>query len=167
MQLFFSFVAWVRRIEAALAALLLGVIVSVVFVASVLRYFDVPIIWSEELAQGLFVWLAMLASDLTLQRAGHFRIDMFVNFLPHALQTALDIVIKVMIAALLIGLLLYSAELLRVSHPRPLPMLDIPSSYVALALPTAFALMLLTTIEQIVHRLRGDVEEQSATREVM
>jgi TRAP-type transport system small permease protein len=160
-------IAWIRRAEAAVAVGLLGVIVGVVFLGTVMRYLGAPLIWSEELAQALFVWLALLAADLTLQHAGHFRIDMLINFLPPALQTALDILIKLMIVALLAALAYYGLHLIRVSHPRPLPMLDVPSSLATAALPVAFVLMLITTIEQIVRRLRGEHDTPTETREVM
>jgi len=165
--MFMTLIGWVRRVESAAAVLLLGVIVAVVFSGTVMRYLGVPLIWAEELAQALFVWLSLLAADLALQRTGHFRIDLLATLLPRAVQTALDITIKLMIAALLMAFIYHGMELIRVSHPRPLPMLNLPSSLAAAALPVAFLLMLLTTAEQIVRRLRSGHELPAETREVM
>lgn len=162
-----SIIPAIRRIEMALAVVLLAAIVFVVFFGTVMRYFSVPQIWTEELSQALFVWLALIGADITLQRAGHFRIDLLTAVLPDAVQLVLDIVIKIMIAALLASLVWYGLELLKVAHPRPLPILDIPSSFAAAALPVAYALMLLTTIEQIIGRLRHQKGEAVAGREVM
>ena len=162
-----TLIRWVRRIEASAAVGLLGTIVIVVFAGTVMRYLGAPLIWTEELAQALFVWLAMLAADLTLQRAGHFRIDLLPGLLPRKLQTVLDITIKLMIAALLMFLVYRGIDLIRVSHPRPLPMLDVPSSLAAAALPVGFVLMLLTTAEQVVQRLRGGRDLAAETHEVM
>jgi len=167
MKSFLQLMAWIRHVEANLAAILLGVIVSTVLISSVTRTFGIPLIWSEEVAQGLFVWLAMLASDLTWQRAGHFRVDLLTMLLPKPVQRVLELVILMMIGALLFAFVYYGLDLIRVSHPRPLPMLNIPSSFVAAALPVACLLMLLTTVEHFVRQLRGDVKTQSVAREVM
>lgn len=165
--MFTVFLARVRKIELVAAIVLLGLLVLVVFLGTLSRYLTEPIIWTEELAQAVFVWLAMLGADLTLQRAGHFKIDLVPALLPEPVQLVLDIAIKLMIAALLFSLVWYGWELIKVAHPRPMPMLDVPSSLAAAALPVAFFLMLVTTIEQILRRLRGDHEDIAQARDVM
>lgn len=152
--------AFVRRCETALAVALLAGVVIVVFAGTVFRYAGTPQIWTEELAQVLFVWLAMLASDFTLQRAGHFRIDLLTLLLPRPLQRALDVLIHLMIAALLAALVWYGLDMVAVAHPRPLPMLGVPSSLAAASLPVAYLLMLVTTIE---HILAGDATHGAPT----
>jgi TRAP-type C4-dicarboxylate transport system permease small subunit len=151
----------------AFAIFLLAALVAIVFLGTVTRYLNLPLLWTEELSSALFVWLAMLAADITLQRAGHFRIDALATLLPEPVQLVLDIVIKLMIAALLAALVWYGVALIKVAHPRPLPMLDVPSSLAAAALPVAYALMLITTIEQIIRRLSGQQVDAAAGRDVM
>ena len=49
------------------------------------RYvFHHPIIWSDELASSLFLWLAMLGSVIALRRAEHMRMTAFVGLLSPA-----------------------------------------------------------------------------------
>ena len=152
--------ALLRRIELYAAIFLLGLIVAVVLAGTIGRYGGHPVIWSDEVAQGLFIWLAMLAADLTLQRSGHFRITILVALLPDTARFLLDLVIKLIIAAMLVMLVYYGIVLAQVFHPRPLPMTGVPSSYAGAALPVAYALMLITAIEQIIDHFRnkGSVE---------
>ena len=155
-----------RRVEMAAAVALLGAIVAVVLAGTFGRYLGRPVLWSDEVAQALFVWLAMLAADLTLQRAGHFRIDVLTALLPATPRFLLELAIKLIIAMLLVFLVYYGLALVRLSDPRPLPMTGVPSSYAAAALPVAYALMIVTVIEQILRHLRG-LPEAHAERDVM
>lgn len=148
------------------AVALLGAIVAVVLVGTVGRYVGRPVVWSDEVAQALFIWLAMLAADLTLQRAGHFRIDVLVGLLPPRLRFLLELAIKVTIAVLLVFLVYYGMRLVRLSDPRPLPMTGVPSSFAAAALPVAYGLMIITVVEQIVRHWRG-LPEVHGERDVM
>lgn len=159
--------ALLRRAEMIAAIALLGTIVAVVLAGTVGRYTGNPVIWSDEVAQALFVWLAMLAADLTLQRAGHFRIDVLVRLLPRTARFFLDLAIKLTIAVLLVALVYYGSLLVRLSDFRPLPMTGVPSSWATAALPVAYALMIITVIEQIVRHLRGLPDSDADGRDVM
>jgi len=157
---------YLRRTEMYAAVALLAVIVAVVLAGTVGRYAGYPLVWSDEVAQALFVWLAMLAADLTLQRAGHFRIDVLVSLLPSTVRFLLELAIKITIAVLLILLVYYGMLLTKLSDPRPLPMTGVPSSFAAAALPVAYALMIITVTEQIIRHLRG-LPEAHTERDVM
>jgi TRAP-type C4-dicarboxylate transport system permease small subunit len=152
--------ALLRRIELYTAMMLLAVIVAVVLAGTIGRYGGHPVIWSDEVAQALFVWLAMLSADLTLQRSGHFRINALIDLLPETPRFLLNLAIKIVIAALLVMLVYYGAILAKVFHPRPLPMTGVPSSYAGAALPVAYGLMLITAVEQIIDHIhhKGTVE---------
>lgn len=149
------------------AVALLGAIVAVVLAGTIGRYLGRPVLWSDEVAQALFVWLALLAADLTLQRAGHFRIDVLAGLLPAKARFLLELAIKLTIAALLLLLVYYGLLFMRVSHPRPLPMTGVPSSFAAAALPVAYGLMIITVVEQTLRHLRGLPDSDGAGREVM
>lgn len=159
--------SYLRRAEMVAAVALLAAIVAVVLAGTVGRYAGYPVVWSDEVAQALFVWLALLAADLTLQRAGHFRIDLLAGLLPPRARFLLELAIKLVIAVLLVLLVYYGLALVRLSDPRPLPMTGVPSSYAAAALPVAYALMVVTVVEQILRHLRGLPESDSAGRDVM
>lgn len=156
-----------RQAEMAAAIAMLAVLVAVVFAGAAGRYSGYPVIWSDELAQALFVWISLLAADLTLQRSGHFRLDMQVNFLPRRARIVLDIAITLLVGALLLLLLVYALRFVAISNMRPLPMIGIPSSFATAALPVGFTLMLVTLTEQLLLQISGrGVTPQSPPRDV-
>src|SRR3984957_10395487 len=60
------------------------------------RYaFHHPIIWTDELASTLFLWLAMLGSAVALHRAEHMRMTALVGMLSPPVRLMLDMVATV------------------------------------------------------------------------
>ena len=53
----------------------------ILFAGVVSRYvFNSPIMWTDELATFLFLWLAMLGAVVAVRRDGHMRLTTFVNW---------------------------------------------------------------------------------------
>ena len=62
------------------AALLVVADVLVLFLGVVSRYaFNAPLVWTDELASLLFIWLAMLGAVIAYRRAEHMRMTAFVS----------------------------------------------------------------------------------------
>ena len=136
----------IRLVEIP-AALLVLAEVGVLFVGVVMRYFvRMPLVWSDELASVLFIWLAMLGAVVALQRGEHMRMTALVNRLaprPRALLEALAIAAPlIFLTALLEPSLDYARDELFVR----LPALDIPNTWKAAALPVGLALMALVSL---------------------
>ncbi len=71
---------WLTEVPAALAVL---AEVVILFVGVVARYvFNAPIIWTDELASIIFLWLAMLGSAVALRHDHHMRLTFVVSRLP-------------------------------------------------------------------------------------
>ena len=91
---------WAARINAALVPLveipaaLIVVAEIVVLLAGILaRYvFHKPIVWSDELAAILFLWLAMLGSVIAFQRGEHMRMTAIVGMLGPRARAFLDVI---------------------------------------------------------------------------
>jgi tripartite ATP-independent transporter DctM subunit len=145
---------WAARIGNVLAPLveipaaLLVVAEIVVLLAGIIgRYvFHRPLVWSDELAGILFLWLAMLGSVIAFQRGEHMRMTAIVGMLGPRARAFLDVIA---IAAPLAFLLLvihpayeFAADEVFVTTPA----LDIPNAWRAAALPIGLALMLLVAL---------------------
>src|ERR1700750_1210678 len=53
----------------------------ILFAGVVSRYvFDSPIMWTDELATFLFLWLAMIGAVVAVRRGGHMRLTTFVEW---------------------------------------------------------------------------------------
>jgi tripartite ATP-independent transporter DctM subunit len=145
---------WVARANTALftftavpAALLVLAEIGILFAGIVGRYiFHTPLIWSDELAGILFLWLAMLGSVLAFQRDEHMRMTAIVSKLDPDMRAFLD---TVAVAASLAFLLLvvhpayeFAADEVYVRTPA----LDIVNTWRAAALPVGMGLMLLVAL---------------------
>jgi TRAP-type transport system small permease protein len=158
-----------RQVERALACALLIGIVALVIIASGTRYMGVPVLWAIEVTQAAFVWLCVFAADLTLQRLGHFSVDMFANLLPRRARQILEVINVLIAGALLATLTYYGMLFAQFTGMRPLPMTGVTSAVATGALPAGFALMLITLLEHLLARLKGEapVVDASEPREVM
>jgi len=70
------------RLVEVPAALLVVAEIIVLLAGILARYvFHAPIVWSDELAGMLFLWLAMLGSVIAFQRGEHMRMTAIVGML--------------------------------------------------------------------------------------
>ncbi|APT60019.1 MAG: ABC transporter permease [Azospirillum brasilense] len=149
--------AWVERLNNIVgvlvefpAAMLVLAEVVVLLMGVIWRYFlHQPLIWSDELASILFLWLAMLGSVVALRRGEHMRMTAIVGKLAPPQRAFLDLIA---IAAALAFLLLvvhpayeFAAEEVWVTTPA----MEIANSWRAAALPVGMALMILVGVIQI------------------
>ena len=141
----------------ACAAFLVAAEIVVLFVGVVSRYvFRNPIVWSDELASFLFLWLAMLGSVVAFRNAGHMRMTALVSKSRPSVQTFFDVLAGV---ASIAFLLLTIGPALEFAHEERLittPSLEISGAWRASALPVGLGLMLMTGIISLLrsrHRL--------------
>ena len=77
--------------------------IIVLFAGVLARYvFQAPLIWSDELASILFLWLAMLGSVIALQRGEHMRLTAVVGGLSPAGQARAQALAVTAVAAFLL-----------------------------------------------------------------
>ena len=133
----------IRLVEIP-AALLVVAEIIVLFVGVAMRYgLRQPIVWSDELASVLFIWLAMLGAVIALQRGEHMRMTALVSRAGPDLRALLDVLA---VAAPLVFLLAVIGPGLDYAEDEgfvTLPALDVPNTWKAAALPAGTALMAL------------------------
>ena len=129
-------------VELACSLLVIAEIV-ILFAGVISRYvIDRPLVWSDELASILFLWLAMLGSVIALWRGSHMRLTALVAGLnPRGQNQANSFAIGA--AALFLGLLLphaidYAQEQAAITTPA----LGLSDMWRAGAIPVGVALML-------------------------
>jgi tripartite ATP-independent transporter DctM subunit len=143
--------AQVRTIEAFLgklieipAALLVVAEVVTLFAGVVARYIvQQPLIWSDELASILFLWLAMLGSVVAFRRAEHMRMTAVVASATPAVRAYLDVVATCAALAFLLFIVGPSYQYAYEESFITTPALQIANSWRAAALPVGICLMVL------------------------
>lgn len=149
--------AIVGRLVAITAAALVAAEVVILFVGIAFRAFNHPIIWSDELASILFIWLAMFGSVVALLRGEHMRLTFIVGRLsPRAQAWCETLAIGAMFA--LFGLLMSSA----VDYADDQSFVELPalgwSGLVrALAVPVCFGLALIVCFLKLARHAPADI----------
>jgi tripartite ATP-independent transporter DctM subunit len=140
-----------KPLVAIPAALLVVAEIVVLFIGIVSRYvLHAPIVWSDELAGILFLWLAMLGSVLAFQRAEHMRMTAVIGMIRPEARLFLDVFAT---AASLAFLLLviqpaydFAADEVYVTTPA----LGIVNTWRAAALPVGIGLMLIVATLRLI-----------------
>jgi TRAP-type transport system small permease protein len=139
-----------RRFDHALLSLnrwaliaILAAMAVMVFVNVVLRFTtDRSILWVEEAARYLMIWLTFLGAGLVLRYGGHLGIDTLQEAFPrHAAA------IRAVIASILLGFFVFMVGVgLRYATfawAQTTPVMQIPIGAVYLAMPIGFTLAIL------------------------
>ena len=139
-----------RAIEIV-AALLIAAEILILFAGVISRYFlHTPLVWSDELASLLFLWLASLGSVVAIRRNEHMRMTAFVGMASPRGQSFLEAISLGAAVAFLLLIIVpayeYAAEEVIVITPA----LEISNAWRASALPTGVGLMALVAILQLV-----------------
>ena len=138
---------WLGSIVAAAAALLVVAEIVVLFSGVTARYlFQKPLIWSDELAGILFLWLAMLGSVTAFQRGEHMRMTAFVGLVPPRIRVFFDVLAIAAPLAFLVLVLDPAYEFASDEAFVSTPALDVSNLWRAAALPIGLGLMLLVAL---------------------
>src|SRR6202051_3926321 len=138
---------WLGSIVAAAAAFLVVAEVIVLFTGVSARYlFQKPIIWSDELAGILFLWLAMLGAVVAFQRAEHMRMTAIIGMVSPRTRALFDARAVAAPLAFLVLVLQPAYEFASDEAMVSTPALDISSLWRAAALPVGLGLMLLVAL---------------------
>ncbi|MGY3487695.1 tripartite ATP-independent transporter DctM subunit [Bradyrhizobium sp. USDA 4011] len=133
-----------KPVVAIPAALLVIAEVIVLFVGIVSRYvLHTPIVWSDELAGILFLWLAMLGSVVAFQRAEHMRMTAIIGMIRPEARLFLDVFATAAAFAFLLLVVRPAYEFAAAEVFVTTPALGIVNTWRAAALPVGVGLMLV------------------------
>ncbi len=109
-----------------------------------------PLIWSDELASILFLWLSMLGAVIALQRGEHMRMTGLVTRVPPRAQALLEAVAITASIAFLLMILPHALEYAQEENFIVTPALEISNAWRAAALPVGIGLMLAVALLRLV-----------------
>jgi len=136
-------------VEGATALLVLVEIV-VLFAGVVARYvFHAPLVWSDELASILFLWLSMLGAVVALRRGEHMRMTGLVSRVGPGARALLE-TLAITAPVAFLGMILHPAVDYAVEEQFIVtPALEITNAWRAAAIPTGVALMLVVAVTRL------------------
>jgi len=145
---------WIGALDAVLgaaveftAAALVTAEIAILFGGVVARYvFDAPLVWSDELASILFLWLAMLGAVIAFRRDEHMRMTAAVGALAAPARATADTFAAAATLAFLILIAWPSCRYAAEEVPIVTPALQISDAWRAAALPTGTILMAIFAV---------------------
>lgn len=133
------------------AALLVAAEIVILFAGVVARYvLHRPLIWSDELASILFLWLAMLGAAVAFRRAEHMRMTALVTSVRPAVQAYFDLVATCAAFAFLLLIAWPACDYAFQESFITTPALQIPNIWRAAALPSGIGLMALFALLRLI-----------------
>ena len=120
----------------------------------ILRYlFGKPLLWSEEVARYLFVYFSLIGISYGIKENSHIRMVAFIQLLPERIQSIIDFVLNIMIAALFLWLAPQSIPFLGTQMKIYATATEIPMIFVYAVLPVGFAMsgirLIIKSIEDV------------------
>jgi tripartite ATP-independent transporter DctM subunit len=136
--------SWLGTLVEIPAAMLVVAEIVILFAGVVARYgLRQPLIWSDELASILFLWLAMLGAAVAFRRSEHMRMTAIVANAKPSMRAYLDVVATCAALAFLLLIAWPAYEYAYEESFITTPALQIPNIWRAAALPVGICLMAL------------------------
>jgi TRAP-type C4-dicarboxylate transport system permease small subunit len=151
-----------RLVEVVVVIAFSGLIANIA--ASVFfRYvLNDSLVWAEELARYLFIWVVFLAAGLGVGRNIHIGLDILPGLLPPAWQQPLLVAINIGIGVFLVVLIVAGAQFAAFGMRASAMLLGVPMIYVYAAVPVGAALMLLNLLPGTLRLLMRDGQDRSS-----
>lgn len=154
--------ALTKTIEAIVVLAFLAIIIIVTVQVFTRFLTDDAVVWSEELSRFSMIWMVLFAAVLVHRDRSHIRVDAMVNILPIPVRCAVVIFATIITVAFFLYIIVGARPLLVASMAQMSPAVQIPMTYIYIALPVCLFLDLFYIIAEIVADLRnwkrGDVK---------
>ena len=133
-----------------MAATLVALEIAILFGGVVARYvFNHPLVWSDELASILFLWLAMLGAVIAFRRDEHMRMTAAVGSLPAPTRATFDLFATCAALAFLLLIAWPAYEYAQEETFITTPALGLNNAWRAAALPSGIALMAVFAVLRV------------------
>ena len=142
------------QIEVAICVVLLAAITGLVFVASVMRFFGHPLVWSVDLAQLLFIWVCFLGADKAMRDKSHLGMEVPVKYLPYKYHLWLELACSLLMLALLAVLAVKGYELTVLNLERTFGDSTLSYAWVTAAVPVGCVLLAVSLVDNMVRAWR-------------
>ncbi len=137
-----------------LAGLLLAAMTAIVMLQVVARYgFNNSPSWTEELSKTLMVWTAFLVAPWAYREGANVSISFFVEALPRAMRSILQIVLTILVIWICGVFLLESLDFVFRGMQSSSPTLPVQVGIFYLIVPVAFACLIMVGFENIAREI--------------
>ena len=137
------------RIELVLCGTGFILMILVVLLSAILRFFRLSMSWNIDVALILMAWTAFLGADIAWREGSLFGIDIITRRLPPIAQKLVELFIYIIILSALIIIIISGSKLAWMEKLRKYQSIPIPFSFVIMSLATAAFFMAFSTLLKI------------------
>ena len=139
-----------QAVEAIAAALVLAEIILLGWATTARYALHSPLVWSDEVATILFVWLSMLGSVVALRRGQHMRLTAFVRKFSPTWQERANALAMMIVSVLLLAMVLPAWQHVEERIISVTPVLQISEAWREAAMLVGIVLMLITAVDKMI-----------------
>ena len=151
-----------EKITAVPLIIIGGLMLGVVLVGTFWRYvLNDPILWTEEAARYLMIWMALIAASIAMKRREHVSMKLLVNQLPLVAQRIVETMTSLAVAYFLYVLTREGTVMVLSARSQVSPALGISMFWPLLSVPLCGALTLAQLVLVMVIDWTGGVPSHS------
>jgi TRAP-type C4-dicarboxylate transport system permease small subunit len=124
-------------------------LVALVFLSAILRFFRVSMAWNIDMALFLLSWTAFLGADIAWRSNRLVGVDIVTSRFPQAMQKIVQILIYFVIFVALVIIVVYGTRLAWIERVRKFQSIPMPYSLVTMSLVISALSMSVSTILKI------------------
>lgn len=146
-----------KHFEESISAALLAVMSVVILLQIILKWFHMPLSWSEEMARYMFIWLIYISSAYAVRKRSHIKVEIVSLFLKEKGNFVLDIIadISFLIFASVIAyfgwIATYKIAFINVQHS---PSMHINMGWAYMSFALGCTLMTIRIVQDLILRTR-------------
>ncbi len=141
----------IEKVQLALGVTCLSIFFIAILIQVFARYFGIPVIWTEEVANYSFIWAVFMGASVMLNHRQHFKFDGFQKKLKGKARLSLDIFVDIIL--LVFNILIFYYGLIVTSkfwNYNWVSLPDIKMGYVWLCIPIMGATMTIYVADHII-----------------
>lgn len=136
-----------KNFEELVAAGFLVITTALVVINIICRYFfNIGMVWAEEVATGCFVWSVFIGSIAAFKKRGHVGVDIVVNLLPPTMRRAIATLMDIVLVVLNAYMAYLSVVFIMKSYTKLTPVMGISSAYITAAVVISFFMMTIYSV---------------------
>lgn len=144
-----------EQIEEGFVCIGLTLLIILVFVAAVLKWFGIDMSWSIDAAQLVFAWACFIGSDLAMRKNRHMGVDLLTSRLSLKKQNFINLINSILIFIFLCFVIYFGVNLVITNSARSFNTLPISYSWVTASVPTGAFLMAITVFSKIKQSIKN------------
>jgi TRAP-type C4-dicarboxylate transport system permease small subunit len=140
---------------------IMGIVLSI---QVLMRYiFNHPLVWSEELARYMFVWLTFIGAGYAVRHNLHIKMEYFYRQMPQTIQKNVKVLTNCLSIACYTVIIYYGVNFTISQHGIASSAMGMDMSILFAAFPIGFALLVLNLIVDTIKIFKSEKNVKSET----